>query len=205
MVRAPNPRLEAVTEEVDHMAQSLAVGVRCSTCSHPQRAEIEDALSSGTHSLRGIARQFGIGSEALRRHVHGHLSQDVQDAFRAVEGLPGLTIAQRLLAVANHARGVRHDADDRADDRLALAAGKAEHTALLGLAEQLGVRSGDAIENLEEAHAAMLALIESSRRNPEIAATVAEVLSERGQVAWAASFRKLADNYSETTKGIENG
>jgi len=48
----------------------FAVRGQCKTCNHPQRAEIEQALM--TESLGTVSKRYGIGKEALRRHMQHH-------------------------------------------------------------------------------------------------------------------------------------
>jgi hypothetical protein len=40
----------------------------CSVCKHPERADIEKAITSGTPSLRDLAQQCGLGLTSLFRH-----------------------------------------------------------------------------------------------------------------------------------------
>lgn len=46
----------------------------CSVCTHPKRRAIDTELVS-EQSIRGIAKQFGIGDSALQRHKNNHLAQ----------------------------------------------------------------------------------------------------------------------------------
>ncbi len=50
----------------------------CSVCAHPERRAIDAALArvGGAQSFRAIARQFGLGRDALRRHM-AHILQAV--------------------------------------------------------------------------------------------------------------------------------
>jgi hypothetical protein len=57
-------------------------GNRCTTCSHEQRAVIDRLIASGTVSFRGIAQQFGLGRESVRRHAEGHVLRAVQAQVR---------------------------------------------------------------------------------------------------------------------------
>src|SRR5262245_975105 len=62
----------------------------CSVCSSPRRAAIDSSIVAGL-SNRAIARQFGIGRDAVRNHRAKHLPRlvarirDVEEIARATE------------------------------------------------------------------------------------------------------------------------
>ena len=85
-------------------------GRDCGTCRHPARVAIEQALASGRYSIRGVSRHFAIDPESLRRHVRNHLDPEVRDALRAVPGVSALSVADRLLGIADMAHEIRVDA-----------------------------------------------------------------------------------------------
>lgn len=45
----------------------------CSVCSDAHAREIDDLVRSGSRSTRSIATAFGVGYEALKRHVRNHV------------------------------------------------------------------------------------------------------------------------------------
>ncbi|TFZ61119.1 hypothetical protein E4V01_00455 [Methylorubrum sp. Q1] len=99
----------------------------CSICSHPQRAEIDEALRAGA-SLAAVAAQFGLPSRtSLHRHRTGHLGRAVTFILPATATpLPG----------AAHAVGSAPlDASAELDRLFARAAGNSrslqEHAALV--------------------------------------------------------------------------
>lgn len=49
----------------------------CTCCTSPHRAEIDKALAIGEGSKRAIARQYGLDSEAVRRHALNHLAPEL--------------------------------------------------------------------------------------------------------------------------------
>jgi len=61
----------------------------CTVCSHPNRADIEDAIVIHSQSKRRIAAQHGVTEQALRRHLREHLpallalARDAERAARA--------------------------------------------------------------------------------------------------------------------------
>jgi hypothetical protein len=164
-------------------------GRRCTVCAHADRAKIETALSSGEFSIRGIARQWGLAPENMRRHVRGHLAPDLREQMESVQGLSALSIADRLLNIADAARDIRLQADDAGDDRLALAAGRAEEATLTTIAERLGVTTADAMGDLRDAHDLLSAFRFLSREQPAVAHQVADALEQRGRAVWATSIR----------------
>ena len=95
----------------------------CTVCSHENRYEIEERLATRQGTYRGIARTYGVGEDAVSRHVaSGHVGQllalaaDAERAARAdslldrVEGLHSRTLA--ILAATEQTQ----------DHRVALAA-----------------------------------------------------------------------------------
>lgn len=54
----------------------------CSVCSHPDRKQIDGAIVEGM-SYRDIARQFGIGRNAIANHAEKHLPASLVKATEA--------------------------------------------------------------------------------------------------------------------------
>ena len=52
------------------------MSIQCSMCCHPQRAEIEAAVTGGA-SGRKVAHVFGVGRSAVQRHMANHLGEPV--------------------------------------------------------------------------------------------------------------------------------
>lgn len=171
-------------------------GRRCVLCSHPDRAQIEFELTSGSSSIRGIAGQRGLAPESVRRHVQNHLSAAAQAALAEVEGAPALTMAARMVAVADHARGVRAAAAAKGDDKLALTAGQAEARVLTALAplDALGSGVADAITDATDA---LTILATTVREHPEVADVIAEVMDSRNRRDWADQIRQMANNSNQ--------
>jgi hypothetical protein len=77
----------------------------CTVCSHPNRAEIEDAVVIHSQAKRRIASQYGVGEKAVRHHIREHLpallalARDAEQASRAdtlldrIEDLQARTLA----------------------------------------------------------------------------------------------------------------
>lgn len=165
-------------------------GRRCVLCSHPERARIEFDLTSGSSSIRGVAGQHGLAPESVRRHVHNHLSAAAQAALTGVEGAPGLTLAGRLLDVADHARDARAAADAKGDTKTALTAGQAEARVLTALAP-LDTLAPDIAAEIEDAGHALVILATTVRERRDVADVIVEVMERRGRHDWAAMIRQL--------------
>ena len=57
----------------------------CSICTHPQRAEIDQAIVSGGPNRR-IAAQYGVSENAIRRHKkNGHIPEQIAKAAKKKE------------------------------------------------------------------------------------------------------------------------
>jgi len=55
---------------------------RCQVCKHPERTRIELMRASGV-SLDVIASKFNVGRDAVNRHWHGHVSDQMKASFLA--------------------------------------------------------------------------------------------------------------------------
>lgn len=60
------------------------MGRKCSVCSHPDRAAIDELLVGGG-SNRGIARQFSLTADAVERHARAHLPKTLTRAAEVTE------------------------------------------------------------------------------------------------------------------------
>lgn len=168
-------------------------GRRCVACTHPDRAEIEAALTAGSSSIRGVAGRYGLAPESVRRHVRTHLTTAAQAALVSVDGTPGLTIAARLLDVADHARDTRAAAELRNEFKLALAAGQAE-ARVLGILAPLDTLAEAIAEELTDAGDALQILATAAVASPETAPAIIAVMIQRGRPEWAERVRVLAAN-----------
>lgn len=46
----------------------------CTVCMHPDCLAVEKAYTSGKYSMKAIAERYGVGYQALRRHLKNHLA-----------------------------------------------------------------------------------------------------------------------------------
>lgn len=167
-------------------------GRRCVLCSHPDRAKIEFDLTSGSSSIRGVAGRYGLAAESVRRHVHNHLSAAARAALAGVDGAPGVTLAGRLIDIADHARDARAAAEAVSNTKLALAAGQAEARVLAGLVP-LDSLGEDIAEEISDAADALAVIATTVKTHPEVADVIVTVLEARGRADWAQRIRQLAE------------
>lgn len=168
-------------------------------CSHVERFEIESTLISGTESFRGIARQWGLSSEAVRRHVRAHVSPAAQSAMSAVVGLTPLSIASRMLDIADSARDERVSAAEAGHSLLALQAGRAEAYALTKLADRLGITEGAALADLNDMEAVAITLARIARSDRATGEALAAHFDESDRPDIASSLRSL---FQEQRKAV---
>ena len=111
-------------------------GRRCTVCSHDRVAAIDRALVAG-RPIRGIARTFGVGEDAVGRH-RAHLPKTLVKARAVAETVR----AEELLAEATalHAKAweLLHEAEAKDDQRTALTAVREIRGCLELLAKLLG-------------------------------------------------------------------
>ena len=93
---------------------------RCTVCTHPQRAEIERALTGGGVS-RKIAQRFRVSEFALSRHK-AHMREAVKAALEAGKVNRGRDVLERLQELNQRARAILEEAQREGRPRDALAA-----------------------------------------------------------------------------------
>jgi len=172
-------------------------GRPCTVCRHPQRAELESALASGEYSLRAVSRQFDLIPESVRRHVRGHVAPEVRQAMTQVAGTPALSIASRLLDVADSARDARLAAEENGNDKLAALMGQSEARTLDALV-RMGITSADIASSIHDAEGIMTIFATLVREHPEVVDAMVDVLERRNQSAWADQIKALAAAHHET-------
>lgn len=94
---------------------------RCSVCDHVDRPAIDRALVENSQSLRDIARQFGLGKDALARHKKEHIPTHVALA-REQMALDAGGILLSIEALHDRAIGIFAWAEQAGDLRTALGA-----------------------------------------------------------------------------------
>ncbi len=70
----------------------------CTICTHPERANIEAALTAGT-SYRNIAKQFDVGFSSINRHAAEHIQETIKQTQTAKEEAHGLDVVKQLQVI----------------------------------------------------------------------------------------------------------
>lgn len=91
----------------------------CTVCGHAQRSEIDQALATGSGTLRNIAKQFGLSAAALLRHKRDHLPAHVAKAQEAKEVASADSLLEQMRALQAKTLSILEAATD---PRTALAA-----------------------------------------------------------------------------------
>jgi hypothetical protein len=86
------------------------LGVRCSICGHPARAEIDAALIAGA-STPGVARQFGVHRSSVVRHAKQHLAVEITEAARCQEEASAVAILAKAAELYERCEGLLGEAD----------------------------------------------------------------------------------------------
>lgn len=107
----------------------------CTVCSHAQRSEIDQALATGSGTLRNIAKQFGPSAAALLRHKRDHLPAHVAKAAEAKEVASASDLLAQMDALQAKTLAILEAAKD---PRTALAAVQQARGNLQLLAELTG-------------------------------------------------------------------
>jgi len=126
---------------------------RCSVCQHPARSAVDQALVSG-RTFRGIAEEYGLSKDAVRRHRDRHLTQAMRGALASAEGRAGRTALGRLEGLYGRADAILGAAEAGGQGALALGAIKE----LRGIVELLARITGE----LDERPQVTVNLLQSS-------------------------------------------
>lgn len=93
---------------------------KCTLCNHPQRAEIERAITEGV-SFRVVSERFRISIASISRHK-AHIETAIQKAIEAREISMGGSVLDRLRELNQRARTILEEAQREGARRDALAA-----------------------------------------------------------------------------------
>jgi hypothetical protein len=94
----------------------------CTICGHPDRAEIDRALVTGTEANRRIAARFQLSEQAIRRHRTDHLPAELTKAAAIEEEATATGLLARLRALNAETADVLKAARDAEDHELRLKA-----------------------------------------------------------------------------------
>ena len=92
----------------------------CAICTHPKRAEINEALV-GAEPSRRVASRFGVGKSAIYRHQQEHLPAALSLATKAKEAVEGDALLDKVGRLEAEAQRIGKLAEDAGDLRTAMA------------------------------------------------------------------------------------
>ena len=93
----------------------------CSVCGHPERTSIDGALVRRT-PYREITRRFGVGKDALSRHLNDHIAPAVAKIRDEEDARGALDVAMQLRAINSASLNIIKEARDQRDAETALKA-----------------------------------------------------------------------------------
>jgi hypothetical protein len=91
----------------------------CTVCSHDEYHQINVALVHRT-SYRDIARQYGVGKDALQRHSREHIPQLLVEAYESLQRADAEDLAAELMKVKTDVHRLKAKAEEEGDLRTAL-------------------------------------------------------------------------------------
>lgn len=91
----------------------------CTITAHPQRAAIDAALLAG-QSLRDIARQYGLGKDAIARYRNERMPIPLAVAKKSAEVARGVSVLEQIRGLATDAQRIGNRAEAEGDLRTAL-------------------------------------------------------------------------------------
>lgn len=92
---------------------------RCSICQHPDRTDIDKAITEGVPKLR-VAETFSVSQTAVHNHLNRHLAAAVKTAAGDAAVLSAGFIVGELERLLTRTDGIIEDARKAGDDKLAL-------------------------------------------------------------------------------------
>jgi predicted Zn-dependent protease len=152
----------------------------CSVCQLDNVLDLETAYIRGT-SLTDLALTFGVGRDAVRRHVKRHLHQRIALAGEAAEVAAGDALLAEVRILKSDAEGIRRRALAAGNLRAAVAAQREVRGSLILLAQvkdALPVAGGLTINLFGSAEFQTIAaqILHALRAYPDARAEVAGVL-----------------------------
>jgi transcriptional regulator with XRE-family HTH domain len=81
------------------------MGMVCSICSHSERLRIDRELVQGKTKSE-IARQFGVGNDALAQHERKHLSRQLVQAFEKKQEMESFNLLERIERILGRAERI---------------------------------------------------------------------------------------------------
>lgn len=180
--------------------QKKAVGRLCGVCHAHERSSIEAALLTPGRNLSQLSREFGISEDALRRHWNTHTAPAVKESMEtATEGLSALSIAARMIDLAQAASDIRRRSIDQGKDAIALRAIDTERATLSTISEMLGIPANAALGELKMMERVGAAMAQIARHDSKTGEIIAAQFDAAGRPDIAEDLRSI---YPETKASI---
>jgi hypothetical protein len=110
----------------------------CTVCTHPDKAEIDEALVAGVSSAEIAGRYRTVGERAIRRHRRNHLPEKLAKAQEAGEVAQADTLLEQVRDLQERALDILDKAEEAGELRTALGAIREARGNLELLAKLLG-------------------------------------------------------------------
>ena len=178
--------------------ETRTVGRPCLTCASPQRAEIEEALTSG-ESLMSVSSTYGLDRNGLRRHRENHLHWSPELARQA--GQTPSTILVRLVELEQNLREAGMEAGDanRRTEQARLA--DSQVRVLTTMAALAGPNAETIAAEIQYQRIQLGALWRLTRKHPALAERLAAELDSLDQPVIAQQVRT---QFLETNRELKS-
>jgi len=110
----------------------------CTVCTHPNKADIDEALVAGVSSAEIAGRYRTIGERAIRRHRTNHVPETLAKAHEAEEVAQADTLLEQVRDLQERALDILDKAEEAGELRTALGAIREARGNLELLAKLLG-------------------------------------------------------------------
>jgi len=120
----------------------------CTVCTHPNKAEIDEALVAGISSAEIAGRYRTLGERAIRRHRTNHVPETLAKAHEAGEVAQADTLLEQVRNLQERALEILDKAEEAGELRTALGAIREARGNLELLAKLLGELDERPVVNL---------------------------------------------------------
>jgi hypothetical protein len=153
----------------------------CTVCTHPERAEVDQALVAGVSAAEIAGRYRTIRERAIRRHRSNHLPERLAKAHEAEEVAQADELLKQVRDLQVRALDILDKAEEAGELRTALSAIREARGNLELLAKLLGELDERPVTNVlvsAEWVTVRTAMMEALDRYPEARVAVAERLAK---------------------------
>jgi hypothetical protein len=168
-------------------------------CGSQDRERIERALAQGA-TYAAVSRETRFTTffpDAIRRHWENHVAPALRDQRSGGPGLGALTIASHMIELLHAARDVRQRTMAEHRDATAVRAIREEREIVLSIADRLGIRGDQSLDELQRLAALNEAVNRVTRSRPEIALAIAEELDALDRPDDATGLRVVVNSLKE--------